>query len=57
MADYVVKKAVGDLVRKLGNQLAKASIAVIDKEVEEMIKNASRRAKANKRKTIMPQDF
>ncbi|MFX1563059.1 MAG: DUF1931 domain-containing protein [Promethearchaeota archaeon] len=57
MADYVVKKAVGDLVRKLGHQLAKASIEVIDKEVEEMIKNAAKRAKANKRKTIMPQDF
>jgi histone H3/H4 len=57
MADYIVKKAVALLVRELKHQLAKASIDVLDKEVERLVKEAAKRAKANKRKTIMPHDF
>lgn len=57
MADYIVKKAVALKVRELQHQLAKASVDTLDKKVEKLIEDAAKRAKANKRKTLMPHDF
>jgi len=57
MPDFCVKKAVSDFVHKQGLNIASDAYAAINKAIEEMIEAAAKRAKANKRKTIMAHDF
>ncbi len=53
----VVKSKVQELAKELGVRLSSGAVAAIEHRVESTLKKAAERAKANKRKTILPQDF
>ncbi|MEM4703354.1 MAG: DUF1931 domain-containing protein [Candidatus Pacearchaeota archaeon] len=54
MAEIVIKSKLKKFVKlRVASDLAQA----LDKKVEEILKNAEKRAIANKRTTIMPQDL
>ena len=55
--DKIVKKTIAAKAHKMGFQMSAASYQAIDDAVEAMITKATHRAKANKRKTLMPHDF
>jgi histone H3/H4 len=55
--DKIVKKAIANKAHKMGFQMSAASYQAIDDIVEQIITKATHRAKANKRKTLMPHDF
>jgi histone H3/H4 len=57
VVDKIVKKQVAAKAHKMGFQFSGASYQALDDLVEEAITKATHRAKANKRKTIMPHDF
>jgi histone H3/H4 len=55
MADLIVKAGMQDA---LGDYpISSDFYEVLDEEVAELIEEASRRAEANERKTVMPQDL
>lgn len=55
--DKIVKKAIAAKAHQMGFQMSAASYQAIDDAVEKLITKATHRAKANKRKTLMPHDF
>jgi histone H3/H4 len=55
--NYVVKSEVKKLVKELGCRMGEEGMTAAHRRVEELVKNAAARAKANNRKTIMPQDI
>ncbi len=57
MVKFIVKKAVAEKAHKHGFMVSSAAYNAIDEMVEKFIDKAGKRAKANKRKTIMPHDF
>ena len=57
MADFVVKSKVQGLVKELGMRMSGDALGVIDERVQSALKKAAKRAEANGRKTIQPQDF
>ncbi len=57
MADLVVKSKVQALVKELNMRLSGDALGVIDERVQSAVKKAAKRAQANGRKTIQPQDF
>lgn len=57
MPEYVVKKAIAQKAHKHGFNVSGAAYDALDKMIQSVIEGATKRAKANKRKTIMPHDF
>jgi histone H3/H4 len=57
MADFVVKKAIQDYARKNNMMVGSDAYEAIDKAVAALLKDASSRCKANKRKTLKGYDF
>jgi histone H3/H4 len=55
--NYVVKSEVKRLVKELDCRLSEEGMNAAQSRVEEMVRKAAERAKANNRKTIMPQDI
>lgn len=55
--DKIVKKAVAAKAHKMGFNVSGAAYQAVDDAVEAIITKATHRAKANKRKTLMPHDF
>jgi histone H3/H4 len=55
--NMVVKSKVQEMAKKLGVRLSGEAVASIEHRVESTLKKAAERAKANKRKTILPHDF
>ena len=55
MSDLIVKSAVKDALE--GNNVAADFHDALNSEVEEMLKDAARRAEANDRKTVQPRDI
>ncbi|MFX1300108.1 MAG: DUF1931 domain-containing protein [Promethearchaeota archaeon] len=55
--DKIVKKAIAQKAHKMGFQVSAAAYQTIDDKVEKLVTEATHRAKANKRKTLMPHDF
>lgn len=53
----VVKSAVMELVHKKDMRMASDTFDALDSKVSEMVNAAMKRADANGRKTIMPQDL
>lgn len=55
MADLIVKAAVKD---RLGNHnVASDFYDALDREVNQLLRDAARRAEANDRKTVQPRDL
>ena len=58
MADtYTVKSKVQKLVKGINMRISSKAIIIIDGRIEEILKQAAKRAQENKRRTIMPQDI
>jgi hypothetical protein len=57
MAEFVVKSKVQAMVKELDMRLSGDALGVIDERVQSALKKAAKRAQANGRKTIQPQDF
>jgi len=57
MPDFCVKKAVADYVHGKDLNIASDAYEALNKVIENLINAAAKRAKANKRKTIMGYDF
>jgi len=55
--DKIVKKQVAAKAHKMGFNVSGGAYQALDDKVEELITKATHRAKANKRKTLMPHDF
>ena len=55
--EYIVSSRVRALARNLNFNISSKGVIVVNGRVEDIIKRAAERAKANKRKTIMPQDI
>jgi histone H3/H4 len=55
--EYLVSSRVRELTKKLNFSMSSTGIIVVNGRVEEIIKKAAERARANNRKTIMPQDI
>ena len=55
MIDLIVKAGVQDSLDD--NPISSDLYEALDKEVAELLEEASRRAEANERKTVMPQDL
>ncbi|MFH0962148.1 MAG: DUF1931 family protein [archaeon] len=53
----VVKSAVAEVVRKKDMRMSADTYDAIDKKIEELLVGALKRADANGRKTVMPQDL
>ena len=57
MGDFCVKKAIADYSHRMGFNVSGASYKAVNAIVEKVLEKAAKRAKANKRKTLMPHDF
>jgi histone H3/H4 len=57
MVKFIVKKAVAKKAHAHGFMVSSMSYQALDDKVNMLIEKAGKRAKANKRKTIMPHDF
>lgn len=57
MADFVVKKAVSDYAHKKDCNVSGDAYTHLNNAVQAIIDAAIKRAKANKRKTLMGHDF
>jgi histone H3/H4 len=55
--DKIVKKAIAKKAHSMGFQVSAGAYQAIDDMVEKIVTKATHRAKANKRKTLMPHDF
>lgn len=55
MADLIVKSNVRDALEEMN--VSSDLYDALDEEVEELLEDAARRAEANDRKTVMPQDL
>lgn len=55
--NLVVQSKVRDAVKKANLRLASDSVDALSKLVEDSIKKAAERCKANNRQTIRPSDF
>ena len=55
--DKIVKKQVAAKAHKMGFNVSGGAYQALDDKVEELITRATHRARANKRKTLMPHDF
>lgn len=55
--NLVVQSKVREFVKKTGFRLASDSVDALSKVVEDMLKKAAERCKANKRQTVRPEDF
>lgn len=55
MADLIVKSGVQNALDEY--QISSDLYEALDEEVERLLEDASRRAEANERKTVMPQDL
>ncbi|WP_330630860.1 DUF1931 domain-containing protein [Halocatena halophila] len=55
MADLIVKAAVKDALNEMN--VASDFYDALDGEVQELLEDASRRAKENDRKTVQPRDL
>lgn len=53
----VVKKAVKELASKKEMRFPDGAVQALDKEVEELVNKAMKRADGNGRKTVKPTDF
>jgi len=56
-AKYIVKTKLKDFAHNTGMNVSSEAIIIIDGRIEELLNNAIKRAKANRRKTVMPYDF
>jgi len=56
MADYVYNSRVKDAAKAAGMRMSGDAVAAFNKAVDDMIRKAAARAKANGRKTIQAQD-
>ena len=56
MADYVYNSRVKDAAKAAGMRTSGDAVAAFNKAVDDMIRKAAARAKANGRKTIQAQD-
>jgi histone H3/H4 len=54
---YVYASRVKDLAKQMGMRVSGEAMMVVNDHLEEMLKKAAERAKANGRKTIQKQDF
>ncbi|MGD2072259.1 MAG: hypothetical protein PVG65_02075 [Candidatus Thorarchaeota archaeon] len=57
MANFVVKKAIQDFAKKNNMMVGSDAYGAIDNAVNALLKEASKRCKANKRKTLKAYDF
>ncbi len=57
MAKYVTKKAIKTYVAKMGLRCPDRTVNGLDKVIEELLKKAVKRAKANGRKTLREEDL
>jgi histone H3/H4 len=55
--NYVYKSKLYEILKKHGMRLSGDAIDAVDDLVEEALKKAAKRAKANGRKTVKPQDL
>ncbi len=55
MVDLIIKSGVQDALSE--HSISSDFYEALDNEVAELLENASRRAEANDRKTVMPQDL
>ena len=53
---YIVKSKIKDFSHQVGLNISSKAIIIIEGRIEEILKKAAKRAKANHRKTIMPYD-
>ena len=53
----VVKSEVKRIVKEMDYRMGEEALTALSDRVEEMVKKAAERAKANNRKTIMAQDI
>jgi histone H3/H4 len=54
---YVVASRIQQFAGKQKMRLSSKAITVVDNRIEELLKDAIKRAKGNGRKTIMPYDL
>jgi histone H3/H4 len=54
---YVVASRIQQLAGKQKMRLSSKAIMILDSRIEELLKEAAKRAKGNGRKTIMPYDL
>ncbi len=57
METIVVKSKAKAVAKPLGVRFPDKAVEELNKKIHEMIKTAAKRAKANKRKTIIGEDF